>query len=130
VIKTQYEQLRAQQAGAELRSKAAGSPATESYVLINPARLPDSPVEPDRLALMFLAIVLALGAGIGTAFLLNSADTTIRGSSDVAAVASVEPFAHIPPMQNLMEARRKKFLDFALAGGIAVVAIVVLLIVR
>jgi polysaccharide chain length determinant protein (PEP-CTERM system associated) len=130
VIKTQYEQLRAEQASAELRSKAAGSPATETYVLINPARLPDSPVEPDRVALMFLAIVLALGAGIGTAFLLNSADTTVRGSSDVVSVAGAQPFAHIPPMQNLLEARRKKVLDVALAGGIALVAIVVLIIVK
>jgi hypothetical protein len=28
-------------------------------VLINPARTPEDPVQPDRLALMFLAIVLA-----------------------------------------------------------------------
>lgn len=130
VIKTQYEQLRSQQAGAELRSKAAGSPATESYILINPARAPDSPIEPDRVALMFLAIVLALGAGVGTAFVLNSADTTVRGSSDVASIAGAQPFAHIPPMQNLMEARRKKVIDFALAAGITVVAIVVLIIVN
>ncbi len=130
VIKTQYEQLRAQQANAEMRSKAAGSPATESYILINPARMPDSPIEPDRVALMFLGFVLALAAGVGTAFMLNASDTTIRGSADVASIAGAQPFAHIPPMQNLMEARRKKFIDFALAAGITVVAIVVLVIVK
>lgn len=130
VIKTQYEQLRSQQASAELRSKAAGSPATESYILINPARLPDSPISPDRVALMFLALVLALAAGIGTAFVMNTMDPTVRGSFDVASIAGAQPFAHIPPMQNLMEARRKKVLDFALAAGITVVAIVVLVIVN
>jgi hypothetical protein len=79
---------------------------------------------------MFLAIVLALAAGIGTAFLLNSADTTVRGSSDVVSIAGFEPFAHIPPMQNLMEARRKKVIDFALAAGITIIAVVVLVIVN
>ena len=80
VIKTQYEQMRAQQATAELQSKVAGSAAAETYVLINPARVPEDPVQPDRLALMFLGIVLAIAAGFGTAFLLNAADSTIRGS--------------------------------------------------
>lgn len=130
VIKKQYEDLRAQEASAVLRSKAAGTPATESYVLINPARIPDSPIKPDRVALMFLAIVLALAAGVGTAFVLNSTDPTVRGSSDVMAIAGVQPFANIPAMQNLLEARRKKVMDFALAASITVVAIVVLVIVN
>jgi polysaccharide biosynthesis transport protein len=130
VIQTQYEQMRAQQASAELRSKAAGTPATETYLLINPARVPEDPVEPDRVALMFLAIVLSLGAGIGTAFVLNASDTTIRGSSDVAALAGAQPFAHIPPMQDILETRRQRVKDWALAGGITAITIVVLVIVN
>jgi polysaccharide chain length determinant protein (PEP-CTERM system associated) len=130
VIKTQYEQMRAQQASAEMRSKAAGSTANETYVLINPARIPDQPVEPDRVALMFLAIVLSISAGIGTAFFLNAADTTVRGSSDVVALAGAQPFAHIPTMQNNTEVRRKRLVDFALAGGITLLAIVVFVIVN
>src|SRR6185295_16955973 len=39
VIKTQYEQMRGQQATAELKRKAADS-AAETYLLINPARVP------------------------------------------------------------------------------------------
>ena len=39
-------------------------------------RIPEDPVQPDRLALMFLGIVLAIAAGLGTAFLLNAADST------------------------------------------------------
>jgi polysaccharide chain length determinant protein (PEP-CTERM system associated) len=130
VIKTQYEQLRAQQASAELRSKVAGTPATETYTLINPARVPEDPVEPDRVALMFLAFVLALAAGIGTAFVLNASDTTIRGSPDVVALAGAQPFAHIPVMQDVLETRRQSVKDWALAGGITAVTILVLMLVN
>ncbi len=130
VIKTQYEELRGQQASAELRSKAAGTPATETYALINPARVPEDPIEPDRVALMFLALVLSLAAGFGTAFLLNASDTTVRGSADVMALAGAQPFAHIPPMQDVLETRRQRVKDWALAGGITVVTVVVLLIVN
>ena len=130
VMKTQYEQMRAQQATAELKAKAANTSASESYVLINPARTPEDPVEPDRLALMFLAIVLAIGAGVATAFFLNVADTTVRGSSDVVALAGGQPFAHLPRMQSTLELRRKRTTDLVLAGALTVLTIVVLYIVN
>jgi polysaccharide chain length determinant protein (PEP-CTERM system associated) len=130
VIKSQYEQMRAQQANAELQAKAANSSAAESYVLINPARLPEDPVEPDRVALMFLAIVLAIAAGVGTAFMLNVADTTVRGSPDVAAIAGAQPFAHVPTLRSSVEARRRVTTDVALAAALTVLTLVVLYIVN
>jgi uncharacterized protein involved in exopolysaccharide biosynthesis len=130
VMKTQYEQMRSQQATAELKAKAANESAAESYVLINPARLPEDPTEPDRVALMFLAVVLSIAAGIGTAFLLNVADSTVRGSSDVVSVAANQPFAHVPAMRSTLEIRKKQMTDFALMAGITAVAAIVLYIVN
>lgn len=123
VIKTQYEQMRAQQAMAELKSKAADS-AAETYVLINPARVPEDPVEPDRVALMFLGLVLAIAAGLGTAFLLNAADPTVRGRLDVVALAGSEPFAHVPTIQSRTEVRRRRLTNLALVAGMATIAVV------
>ena len=127
VIKTQYEQMRGQQATAELRSKVAGSAAAETYVLINPARVPEDPVQPDRLALMFLGMVLAIAAGLGAAFLLNAADSTVRGSADVAMLSGAEPFAHVPVIRSQTELRRQRTKDFALAGGMATIALILLI---
>jgi len=131
VIKTQYEQMRAKQATAELQAKAAsGSAVAESYTLINPARVPEDPVEPDRLALMFLAFVLAIAAGLGTAYVMHMTDSTIRGSSDVVALTGQQPFAHVPTMRSTTEERRRRVNDFALAIAIVMVAIFVLYIVN
>jgi polysaccharide chain length determinant protein (PEP-CTERM system associated) len=130
VIKSQYEQIRAQQASAELKAKAANTSAAESYVLINPARVPEDPVEPDRVALMFLAIVLAVAAGIGTAFMLNVADTTVRSGSDVVAISGAQPFAQVPTIRNAMEERRRRIGDLSLAAGITAIALIVLYVVN
>lgn len=130
VIRSQYEQMRAQQATSELKAKAANTSAAESYVLINSASVPEDPVEPDRVALMFLAVVLAVAAGIGTAFMLNVTDPTVRGSSDVAAIAGTPPFAHVPTLRNAVEARRRVTSDVALAGALTVLTIIVLYIVN
>jgi len=126
VIKAQYEQMRAQQASAELRSKVAGSAAAETYVLINPARVPEDPIEPDRFALMFLGIVFAAAAGFGVAFAMNATDATIRGSTDVVALAGAEPFAHVPLIRSRSEIRREKLGNLALAGGIGAIVLVLL----
>jgi polysaccharide chain length determinant protein (PEP-CTERM system associated) len=128
VIKTQYEQMRSQQATAELQVKAAGT-AAETYVLINPARIPEDPVQPDRFALMFLAIVLAIAAGLGAAFLINASDLTVRGSADVFELSGVEPFAHVPTIMSSAELHRRKITNIALAAGTAGIAVVLLLIV-
>jgi len=125
VIKTQYEQMRAQQATAELKRKAADS-AAETYVLINPARVPEDPVEPDRVALMFLGIVLAIAAGLGTAYLLNAADPTVRGNQDVIALAGAEPFAHVPTIRSRTEIRRHRLTNLAFAAGMATITLVLL----
>jgi uncharacterized protein involved in exopolysaccharide biosynthesis len=124
VMKTQYEQMRGQQASAELRAKVAGSAAAETYVLINPARAPEDPVQPDRIALMFLGVVLSVAAGLATAFFLNSMDQTIRGSSDVVALTGSEPFAHIPIIQSRIEIQRRRVANFALATGVAIVLVI------
>ncbi len=129
VIKAQYEQMRAQQANAELQSKAASGTAAESYVLINPATTPEDPVQPDRLALMFLGIVLAVAAGLGAAFVLNVTDSTVRGNGDIVALAKVEPFAHVPTIRSRSELQRRRILDITMAASMAGIALILLLIV-
>ena len=126
LIKAQYEQIRTRQAAAEVGQMAAGSQAAETYVLINPAQAPDSPIEPDRVSLMFLAIVLAVAAGLGTASLLNATDSTIRGTADVTTLLGAPPLGQVPTMRSPEELRRRRFGDMALAGGmVAAVALVV-----
>jgi len=129
LVKEQYEQTRQRQATAEISQKAAKAEAGESYVLINPARVPTSPIEPDRVALMFLGIVLAIAGGLGIVSLLNATDATIRGSADIAAIAGALPLGSVPVMRNAAETRRQRLLDLGLAVGmLAAVAVVVLVV--
>jgi uncharacterized protein involved in exopolysaccharide biosynthesis len=126
LIKTQYEQIRTRQTAAEVGQQAAGAQAAETYVLISPAMTPDSPIEPDRVSLMFLAVVLAIAAGLGTASLLNSADSTIRGNADVVSLLGTPPLGHVPTMRIAADVRRRRLGDVALAVGmLAAVALVV-----
>jgi polysaccharide biosynthesis transport protein len=130
LIKTQYEQMRTRLAATEITEKAAGAEAAESYVLINPARVPTQPVEPDRLSLMFLAFVLAIATGLGVASLLNALDSTVRGSSDVAVLLGAAPLGLVPPMRSAAELRKQRLNDLAIAGGVLATAGLALLLVN
>lgn len=130
LIKNQYEQMRTRLAAAEITEKAAGAEAAETYVMINPARIPTQPIEPDRLALMFLAAVLAIAAGLGVASLLNTMDSTVRGSADVAELLGSAPMGLVPAMQSAVELRKQRVTDVALAGGVLATAAIILLLVN
>jgi hypothetical protein len=78
---------------------------------------------------MFLGIVLAVASGLGAAFLLNVTDSTVRGAGDVVALTKLEPFAHVPTIRSQDEVHRRRFLDIALAGSTAGIALLLLLIV-
>ena len=130
LVKTQYEGMRQRQATAEVTERAAGTDAAESYVLINPAALPESPAEPDRISLMFLAVVLSVAAALGVVALRNATDSTIRGSADVTALFGSAPLGHVPDMMTAVELRRKRSRDIALVVGACAAAAVVLVAVR
>jgi polysaccharide chain length determinant protein (PEP-CTERM system associated) len=127
LIKTQYEQIRARQTAAEVAQKAEDSQAAETYVLINPALQPTSPIEPDRLSLIFLAIVLSVATGFATASLLNATDSTVRSSADVTALSAVPVLGYVPLMENAAAQRRRRIGDLAaVAGVLATVAFMVI----
>ncbi len=51
----------------------------ERFTLIDPARLPEKPFKPNRLAILLIGVVLGIGAGIGFAALREFSDTSVRG---------------------------------------------------
>src|SRR6266436_1376716 len=64
-----------------------------------PSRLPRDPIGPNRFRNIALAFILSLGAGIGTAFLLDFLDDTVKSLDDV------DRYIHLPALA-LIPARR------------------------
>ena len=111
--------------GQEMEKERKG----EKFTLIDPAILPEEPVSPNRPAIIFLSLVLALGAGVGSAAVAESMDSTIRGAKGIMATLQMAPLAVIPYMANAAETgaqRRKRFIIFAsVIAGIIVCLLLV-----
>jgi hypothetical protein len=125
---TKYQEMSAKlmqaQVGRQLESESRG----ERFALIEPAVLPEEPFKPNRPAIIFLSLVLALGAGLGYAAVAESLDNTVRGVKGIMNAVQAAPLAVIPYLANDRELKRgKRKTLLVLAGMLGSVAAVLVL---
>ena len=68
--------------------------------IVEEARIPKSPIKPNKRMNMMIAIVLGLGLGIGAALLIHSLDSKIRTFDDVRKFVSLPVLGTIPHIQS------------------------------
>ncbi len=95
---------------------------------VQSAYLPDSPSGPARIGIIVFGVMFAIGLGIASIFVAEMLDSTVRGSSDVAAITDMIPVASIPVIQNSVSAaafRKNAYLAasllLALVAGVAAI---------
>ncbi len=88
---------------ARLSERLEDESKGQRFTLLESARIPVTPIEPNRVSIIFLGFVLALGAGIGLAALVDSLDTTIRGVRDLSELLEMPPIVTIPYMMTARE---------------------------
>lgn len=80
----------------------------EHFTLIEPARVPKKPYKPNRLKILFIGIVLAVGSGVGWATLREMNDHSIRDSDSLTMATSFPVLASIPEIVTEEDIQRKK----------------------
>jgi uncharacterized protein involved in exopolysaccharide biosynthesis len=96
----------------------------ERFTLLEAPLLPRDPFSPNRSAIVMLAVVLALGIGIGLASLVDYFDETVKGWAELAKLTGAPPLAVIPLLETQTDRRRRLAMSAAksalLLGGMAV----------
>ena len=80
----------------------------ERFTLIDPARFPETPDKPNRLAIALLGVVLGISAGVGWASLREFTDHSIRNSEILTLETSFPVLGSIPIIQSAEDLERKK----------------------
>jgi len=99
----------------------------ERFTLIDPPQYPDKPVKPNRLAILLIGFVLAIGAGVGMAALREFSDQSVRDVRRLNAATPYPVLASIPEIvtrRDVIRRRLKRAFATAavlviLAGGVA-----------
>jgi uncharacterized protein involved in exopolysaccharide biosynthesis len=82
--------------------------ASEKFTVIDPPQLPEKPVKPNRLAIVLIGLVLGIGLGIGTAALVEMADTTIRTPRDIKRITGKSPLVSIMNVSDVQKGKGTK----------------------
>jgi len=98
-----YQEIRAKKMSADLAQSLESERKGERFTLIQPPELPIDPVSPNRTAMVFLAVILGLGAGLGVVVLLEAMSAAVYGTAEVTALTGIAPLAIIGYMETQEE---------------------------
>ena len=105
----------------------------ERFTLIDPARLPEKPVKPNRLAIILIGFILGIGAGVGMIALQEAGDESVRDSRALAAMTGVTVLGTVPAIltrkDNLAHMKRRRVVAVSILAGMVVALVLVHLLV-
>ena len=104
-----YRELKSKQMTAEVAQAMEKERKGEKFTLIDPAILPQEPVSPNRGVIIFLSLVLALGAGVGSGLVRDNLDNAVRGAKSLTTLLQAAPLAVVPYLPNANETGRNNF---------------------
>ena len=125
-----YQNIKAKQMTAEVAQELEKERKGEKFTLIDPAILPEEPVSPNRPAIIFLSLVLALGAGVGSAAVAESMDKAVRGTKGLISVLQMAPLAVIPYLATEADTRRERTRKRVILASVVAGIVIILLLIH
>ena len=113
LAKTRYDELNDKKSQSEIATSLENRGQGERLQLLDPASLPETPIQPKRLAIIGSggAIGLLIGIFIGAAREMK--DTSIKNLKDARAYTNLAVLGTVPLLENDLVVRRKRRLLWA-----------------
>ena len=105
---TRFHDIKSRQMEAEIGQELEKESKGESFVLIDPAQLPEEPIKPNRKVIVLLSVIFAFASALGLAILQEGLDSSVRGVSGVVRILTEAPLAVIPVIYNSYDYVLKK----------------------
>lgn len=124
-----YQDIRSRLLEAKVAEGLEVQRKGERFSLIDPPSLPEKPYKPNRLAIVLLGFILAVGGGAGLGAAAESLDHSIRTPDQLVALTQHFPLAVIPFMPNEDDVSRARLRRRVVqTAGIGVFATAILLL--
>ena len=124
ILKRDLDSYRQLYEGLMEKMKEAGVSAglkSNNFRIVDVARVPTAPIEPDIPRYLAFAFILGLTSGVGLAFLQEGLDNTVRTSEQAQMISGLPPLGMIPlPAKTAREGANPKRLMIARSSKEAV----------
>lgn len=107
-INQTYNSLLGRQLEAQIAVNMEKKQKGEQFRILDPARLPQSPVSPDMKMLFLFIMAAGLGIGGGVIFLLELLDTSFKEPEEIEIFLNLPVLATLPTVMSEAETRRNK----------------------
>lgn len=124
----EYNEVIRKQTDAQRAQQLEVSEKGERYVLQRMPGEPQSAAFPNRLAIIILGIIFAVGCAFGAVVFSESLDPTVRGSRDLRNIVNMPPIAIIPVLENDAERQKRTMIWSSSALGVAAVIVYMIFI--
>jgi len=117
-----YNSLREKKVGSKLAANLERRQGGEQFKIVEPARVPEKPISPDRQQINLFGILAGLAAGVGLVALLEYRDQSFKTDDEVTSILALPVLAVVPLMQSDAErkqqTRRRLFIGLGLGSTV------------
>jgi len=113
-----YQDLLGKSLESQLSENMERQQKAKNFRLVNAAYFPVKPVKPDRLLILAVGFVAALGAGLGLSILLEKMGTSFQSADELSSEIALPLLANIPVIKTqamFMEKRRVQLVTVLLS---------------
>lgn len=118
ILQKNYEQLVARRESASLAEDVDSAAGLAEFRVIEPPRVSQRPVSPNRLALVPLVLLVALGAGLGSSYAVSQLFPTIHGVRSLRDLTRRPVLGSVSMQATGAYMHQRRNLNMAFAGGL------------
>lgn len=107
-IQSSYDSLLSRKLEADIAVNMERKQKGEQFRIVDPAKIPEKPVEPNMQRVFLMVIVAGLGIGGGLAFFLDYMDGSFRKPDDIENYFELPVLAAIPQLIDRKQAMMRK----------------------
>jgi len=127
VARMNYQELVNKETQAKISESLENRQQGERFAIIDPAQLPEEPYKPNRIAILFIGLILGIGSGAGAGFLSEYLDQSFSNQDELRAFTNLPVLAVIPKVVTLQEnlLKRKRWKVILVSSFLTVLAVLV-----
>ena len=119
ILNQQYNNYRNKQIATGISASMEKVQKGQQFKIIDYAKIPNSPIKPDKKKIILMTLALGLGLGCGIAYLLEMMDTSYKTPDEAGNDLGIPVLASIPLLVTENELKSKKRREILMGFSVA-----------